>query len=452
MPKTAAAAALAQSLDLTLASAIGEGGLDRATLDQATADMAASLARLRGEAKKKSLALLGLPAATDDLKPVKQAASRLRKGASDVVFLGTGGSSLGGQALAQLADYGVPGLGRFAGEPRVHFLDNLDPETFAAFLKRLPLATAKFVAVSKSGGTGETLTQTIAVIAALRKAGIGKAGLDEEIGARFQGLSEPLKPGGRNALRALLEPFGVPFLDHHTGVGGRYSVLTNCGLLPAAVLGLDIEAIRAGAARALAPVLGAKGVAEVPAALGASLNLAAMRSGKGIAVLMPYADRLALVTRWWVQLWAESLGKEGKGSQPVAALGPVDQHSQQQLYLAGPKDKLFTVLTVGVKGKGPLVDAKLARQAGEPGLGAKRIGDLVAAQGLAMVDTFARNGRAVRRLHVDRLDAASLGEILMHFMLETVLTGYAMGIDPFDQPAVEEAKLLAKSYLAEGRG
>ena len=439
--------ALAQSLDLTLSSAIGAGGLEQVALDTAIADMAPALARLRNEAKKQSLALLGLPAATDDLKAIKQAATRLRKGASDVVFLGTGGSSLGGQALAQLADYGVPGLGRFAPEPRVHFLDNLDPETFAAILKRLPLATSKFVAVSKSGGTGETLTQTIAVIAALRKAGLG-----EEIGARFQGLSEPLKPGGRNALRALLEPFGVPFLEHHTGVGGRYSVLTNCGLLPAAVLGLNIEKIRAGAAQALAPVLSAKGVAAVPAALGASLNLAAMRSGKGIAVLMPYADRLALVTRWWQQLWAESLGKDGKGSQPVGALGPVDQHSQQQLYLAGPKDKLFTVLTLSVKGKGPLVDAKLAKQAGEPGLGAKRIGDLVAAQGLAMIDTFARNGRAVRRLHIDKLDETSLGEILMHFMLETVLTGYAMGIDPFDQPAVEEAKLLAKSYLAEGRG
>ncbi len=443
MPK----AQIRQSIDLTLDSAIGEGGLEQAALDGAMRDMEGALARLRGEASAKSLALLGLPSSTDDIAPVKSAAARLRDGATDVVFLGTGGSSLGGQALAQLAGYGVPGLGRFAELPRVHFLDNLDPDTFALLLTRLPLATSRFVAVSKSGGTGETLVQTIAIIAALREAGLG-----DEIGQRFQGLSEPLKKGGRNALRALLEPFGVPFLDHHTGVGGRYSVLTNCGLLPASVLGLDIDALRAGAALALAPVIANKAVADVPAAVGAALNLAAMRSGKGIAVLMPYADRLALVTRWWVQLWAESLGKDGKGSQPVSALGPVDQHSQQQLYLAGPKDKLFTVLTLAVKGRGPLIDAELAMQAGEPGLGSKHIGDLVAAQGLAMVDTFARNGRAVRRLQIDTLNEASLGEILMHFMLETVLTGYAMGIDPFDQPAVEEAKLLAKSYLAEGRG
>ena len=130
----------------------------------------------------------------------------------------------------------------------------------------------------------------------------------------------------------------------------------------------------------------------------------------------------------------------------------VDQHSQQQLYLAGPKDKLFTVLTVATKGKGPRIDADLARQIGDEGFADKSFGDLVAAQGLAMIDTFAKNGRAVRTMRVETINEMVLGEILMHFMLETVLTGYAMGVDPFDQPAVEEAKLLAKRYLAQGRG
>ena len=136
-------------------------------------------------------------------------------------------------------------------------------------------------------------------------------------------------------------------LEHDPGVGGRYSVLTNVGLLPAAVLGLDIKAIRAGAAMALAPVLAGKPPAEVPAALGAALNVAAARRGKNIAVLMAYADRLERFSRWYVQLWAESLGKDGKGTTPIGALGPVDQHSQLQLFIAGPRDKLFTVITVG---------------------------------------------------------------------------------------------------------
>ena len=439
---------LQQSFDLALESGVGKGAIPDAALDKALADLGPALARLTAEAKDKSLPLLGLPTDTADLEPVKQAAARLRDGASDILILGTGGSSLGGQTLAQLTGYGTAGLSAFLPEPRVHFIDNLDPLTFQTLLAKLPLKTTKFVAISKSGGTGETLLQSIAAITALRGAGIA----DADLGWHFQGLSEPAKPGKLHALRALLEPFGTPFLDHHTGVGGRYSVLTNCGLLPAAVLGLDIEALRAGAVRAVAPVAAGKGVREVPAALGAALHLAAMRSGKNIAVLMPYADKLALLTRWWMQLWAESLGKDGQGTQPVGALGPVDQHSQQQLYLAGPKDKFFTVLTVANKGKGPAIDAALAKRIGEQDFAGKTIGDLVAAQGLAMVDTFARNGCAVRKMHVDTVDEAALGEILMHFMLETVLTGYAMGVDPFDQPAVEEAKILAKRYLAEGRG
>ena len=217
------------------------------------------------------------------------------------------------------------------------------------------------------------------------------------------------------------------------------------------MLGLDIGAIRAGAADAYAPFrAGAAG--DAPAAAGAALNLAFAMEGKAITVLMAYADRLERFTRWWVQLWAESLGKDGKGSQPVAAIGPVDQHSQQQLYLAGPKDKLFTVLTVAAAGQGPEIDAELARRAGEPGFAGRRIGDLVAAQGRATADTLAKNGRPTRRLHVERLDERTIGELVMHFMLETILTGYALGIDPFDQPAVEEGKILAKRYLAEAKG
>lgn len=439
---------LQQSFDLALESGVGAGGIPDAAFEKALADLAPALARLKNEAEAKSLPLLGLPSDTADLPPVHAAAKRLRENATDILVLGVGGSSLGGQTLAQLTGYGTPGLSSFLPAPRVHFMDNLDPVTYAELLAKLPLKTTKFVAISKSGGTGETLLQTIAAITALRGAGIA----DADLGKHFQGLSEPAKPGKLHALRALLEPFGTPFLEHHTGVGGRYSVLTNCGLLPAATLGLDIEALRKGAAKALAPVLAGKGVREVPAAVGAALHLAAMRSGKGIAVLMPYADKLALLTRWWVQLWAESLGKDGKGTQPVGALGPVDQHSQQQLYLAGPRDKFFTVLTLSAKGKGPKIDAGLAAKIGEVDFADKTIGDLVAAQGLAMVDTFAKNGCSVRRLHVDHVDETVHGELLMHFMLETILTGYGMGVDPFDQPAVEEAKILAKRYLAEGRG
>jgi glucose-6-phosphate isomerase len=439
--------AFAQSIDLALARNIGGGGLSDGAFDAALADVARALERLRREDESGRLALLRMPQTSNDLAAIREGAERLIDEATDVVFLGTGGSSLGGQTLAQLRDYAVPGAGRLTENPRVHFLDNLDPVTFDRVLQRLPLTTTRFVAISKSGGTGETLMQAIAALSAL-----DQAGLRPRAGELMLGISEPLRKGGKNGLRALLEPEGVRFLEHHTGIGGRYSVLTNVGLLPAAVLGLDIAAVRDGADQAIAPVRNGAEVEGTPAALGAALGVAASREGKAISVMMAYADRLERFTRWWVQLWAESLGKDGKGTQPVAAIGPVDQHSQLQLYLAGPPDKLFTILTIGSGGHGPALDASLAQRAGEPDFAGRRIGDLVAAQGRATAETLAKNGRPTRTIHVERLEERALGELLMHFMLETILAGYALGIDPFDQPAVEEGKILAKKYLAEGRG
>ena len=434
---------LKQSIELALATNVGDAGIPETALEAALSVTETGLRRLREEEKSGRLPLLTLPDEVDDLPAVDMAASRLREGASDVVFLGTGGSSLGGQTLAQLRDFMVPGLGRFAGEPRVHFFDNLDPATFAAVLDALPLETTRFAAISKSGGTGETLMQTIAVMTKLSDAGLA-------IGDHVIGLSEPRRDGGRNALRDLLEPENCAFLDHHTGIGGRYSVLTNVGLLPAAVLGLDIRAVRRGAASVYAPIrAGNVAAKDIPVALGAALATSAALENKAISVMMGYADRLERFTRWWVQLWAESLGKDGKGSQPVAAIGPVDQHSQLQLYLAGPDDKIFTIITVDCAGRGPKMDRALAERAGEPDFAGRTIGDLVAAQGRATADTLAKNARPTRRIHLEKLDEETMGAMLMHFMLETILTGYAMGVDPFDQPAVEEGKVLAKQYLAQ---
>ncbi|MGI6244451.1 MAG: glucose-6-phosphate isomerase [Pseudochelatococcus sp.] len=438
--------AFEQSIDLALASRIGGNGLPDTAIDAAFTVVEKALARLNAEADEGRLPLIAVAGASDDLTAIRAAAARFAGSTvSDIVVLGTGGSSLGAQTLAQLAFHAVPGLGRIDG-PRFHFFDNLDPVTFALTLERLPLETTRVLAVSKSGGTGETLIQTIALLSKLHA-----AGLREKVRDIFIGLSEPRKPGAAHPLRDLLEPEGVTFLDHHTGVGGRYSALTNVGLLPAALLGLDIDAIRAGA-RDVVASLKRENVRDVPAAAGAAFNVAAHLEGKGIAVLMSYTDRLERFTKWWIQLWAESLGKGGHGSQPVGALGPVDQHSQQQLYLDGPRDKVFTVVTLEVKGSGTLIDAALAERAGQAALAGRQVGDFVAAQGLAMIDTFARNGRPVRRIHLPRLDEYALGALLAHFMIETILAGYALGIDPFDQPAVEEAKLLAKQYLAEGRG
>jgi glucose-6-phosphate isomerase len=432
---------LNQTIDRALEKTIGAHGVSDAALSAALARTEGALDRLRQHYAEGTLPLLHLPERQDDLADIASAAARLKNGATDIVMLGTGGSSLGGQTLAQLTGFNVPGVGGLRDPPRIHFIDNLDPFSFETMLQRLPLATSRFVAISKSGGTAETLMQTIAALGVLKQAGLDPRNA-------VLGISEPAKAGKRNGLRDLLEKHQVALLEHDPGVGGRYSALTNVGLLPAAVLGVDVRAIRNGAGAALIPVLDKYEPARVPAAVGAALSVAlAETKGKSLSALMAYSDRLERFTRWYVQLWAESLGKDGKGTTPLAALGPVDQHSQVQLFIAGPRDKLFTVVTVGASGKGPRMDAELAKLSGEAGFGGKTVGDLVAAEGRATAETLAKNGCPVRTMHIDTLDERLLGELLMHFMLETIIAAHLLGIDAFDQPAVEEGTVLAKKYL-----
>jgi glucose-6-phosphate isomerase len=432
-----------QSIDKALEKNIGPHGVADSALSAALVRAEGALDWLRARHADGGLPLLQLAGKHDDLRPIVEAARRLADRATDIVLLGTGGSSLGGQALAQLAWHGVPGVGALRQPPRLHFMDNIDPRTYSALLEKLLHGTTRFVAISKSGGTAETLMQTIAALSSLKAQNLGP-----RIPDIFLGLTEPAKAGKKNGLRDLLSHHHIPCLEHDTGVGGRFSALTNVGLLPAAMLGLDIFAIRSGAQEAFAPVLAKKKAADVPAALGAALSVAlAETKGKSISVVMAYADRLERFTRWYVQLWAESLGKNGKGTTPVAALGPVDQHSQVQLYLGGPRDKLFTVLSTSTKGVGPKMDAELSRLAGEPGFAGKTLGDLVDAEARATAETLAKNGCPVRTIHIPEIDEASMGELLMHYMLETIIAANIMGVDAFDQPAVEEGKVLAKKYL-----
>jgi glucose-6-phosphate isomerase len=296
----------AWSIEHARAERIGPEGVAAADLAAAVGRTGPALDWLRARHADGGLPLLRLPAERGDLAAIDAAARRLSTGASDIVFLGTGGSSLGGQALAQLSGHAVPGLGLLREAPRLHFMDNLDPSTFAALLERLPLPQTRFVAISKSGGTGETLMQAIAALAAVKS-----AGLAAQIPDLFLGLSEPVRGGKPNGLRALLGAHKVAMLEHHPGVGGRFSVLTNVGLLAAAVAGLNIAAIRSGAAAALAPVLDQRAPGEIAAAVGAALSVA-LAAAKPIAVMLAYADRLERFARWYVQLWDQLAVEEGK--------------------------------------------------------------------------------------------------------------------------------------------
>ncbi|HKU63665.1 MAG TPA: hypothetical protein VJQ06_01280 [Rhizomicrobium sp.] len=415
------------NLDLALS---GKGAPPRAAYDQALAKSAAALDWLRQQHASKGLELLGVPGRADDLRAASKRAAAL-KGFATIAVLGIGGSSLGGQALTAL---------RKVSKPFVEFHDNPDPFSWAKALKRFDLKKTHFIAISKSGGTAETLMQVLTAVDALEKLGV------KSLKKHFTIITEP----HQSALADFADSIGAVKLDHPLGVGGRYSVLTMVGALPGLAMGLNFKQLRAGAQAALDQVLSAGTPADAPAACGAALHYALSQQNKlATTVLWPYADDLSVFGGWWRQLWAESLGKDGQGSTPVSVLGPVDQHSQLQLFRDGPGTALFTLMAVDTKGKGPAAPRARANALGLKYLAGKKLGDLVDAEARATAQTLFKNGRPVRQIHLARIDEFHMGGLMMHFMLETIIMGRLMGVDPFDQPGVEEGKILARQYLAQ---
>ncbi|MDW3098991.1 MAG: glucose-6-phosphate isomerase [Alphaproteobacteria bacterium] len=415
---------------------IGAGGLTQAQFDAHLAATGPALESLRRQHADSTLPLLHLPKRRDDIVDMERIAAHLKKDAADIVVLGIGGSSLGAKAVAQLAYDATPAQSQT--EPRVHFFENLDPHTFERALQSLDLRTTRFLVVSKSGGTAEPLMQAYAAKAALEAAGGG-----DYLAQHFAAITEP----SDNPVRRFATGIGAPVIDHDPRVGGRFSILTNVGLVPAMLMGLDVVAVREGADRVLAPVLAGADPEDVAPAAGAVMQVGlAQEAGAAASVIMAYSDRLERFGQWYRQLWAESLGKDGRGTVPATGIGPVDQHSQLQLYLAGPADKAYTIMSVGSAGAGPRVATD------DPALdylNGKTMGDLMDAEYRATVATLKANKRPVRTIDIPVLDETAMGALLMHFMLETIIAAHLMGVDPFDQPAVEEGKILARKYLGE---
>ena len=420
-----------------LTEGVGPAGLTGQELDGLTASVDAALARLRAQRDTASLPLLSYPGRTDDMQAAGPAIDRLSD-LSDVIVLGTGGSSLGGATLYRLVDPGQPGR----SHPSVHFLDNIDPVTFDQLLARLEPSRTGLVSISKSGGTAETLCQTAIVVAWMKTAG-GASG----VAARSLFITEP-KPSPMTSIASAL---GAEVLPHDPGVGGRYSVLTITGLVPAAIAGVDVAGVRAGAAEQLKASLDVESATESPAGMGALLNIGlACHRGVSQTVLLPYVDRLDRLGKWFRQLWAESLGKDGNGTTPIDALGTVDQHSQLQLWRDGPADKLFTVILGPFAGTGRRVDGLVAEAAGADldYLTGRTMGDLMDAEQRATVDSLVAAGRPTRVISLKTVDAHTMGALMMQFMLETILAADLLGVEAFDQPAVEDSKVRARAYLA----
>ncbi len=405
--------------------------LDQTGFGAVAARLPVVLDHLRKDYESGDLPLLRVPQDRADLDAAGALIEAVRESKTHVVILGTGGSGLGALALKAITP-AVPPVELTAW-------DNLDPLSTERELARLPLETTLFLVISKSGSTAETISQFLAVLALMEER-FGKDAAPNH----FAAITEP----GSRLLRDLCEARQIPVLEHHDGVGGRFAVLTTVGLVPAALMGLDPAVVREGAQTILDAALQDHDGSSAPAQ-GAALGVAAAQAGLNQTVMLGYADRFEKLIFWYRQLWAESLGKDGHGTTPVNGIGPVDQHSQLQLYLAGPADKLYTVLTTKVAGTGPLVPAEWASEPRLDYLAGRTIGDLVDAEQRATIDTLHAANRPVRTIDVPVLDEAAMGGLFMHFMLETILAAGLLGINAYDQPAVEDGKVRARAYLKD---
>jgi glucose-6-phosphate isomerase len=365
----------------------------------------------------------------------------------DVVVLGIGGSALGPIALrTALRPSGWNSLAgeRRGGYPRLHVLDNVDPVTITALLDRLDLARALFIVTSKSGGTAETMAQYLVVRDRLDGA-LRADGRDHLV---F--VTDPEK----GALRAIARAERIAALDIPPAVGGRFSVLSPVGVLPAALIGIDTGELLAGAGD-MAGRCETDELRRNPAGVFAALQwMADERLGRRIHVLMPYSDPLRDLAAWFVQLWAESLGKEragspglGVGPTPLAALGATDQHSQVQLFMEGPQDKTVSFVAVREPATEVAIPSLHSDVAELGYLGGHRLGELLDIERRATAGALARRGRPNLTIELDRVDAWHFGGLLMLFEIATIYAGTLYGVNPLVQPGVELGKQFTYAML-----
>ena len=402
--------------------AVADPGVDEDTLDEldervATAHERIAAGRADGEF---GYAALNLPSRTDP-EPIREAVEPV-KDAEYVITVGIGGSALGAKTVtAALAD-----------QPDRHvILDNVDPEHVERTLAELPLSETAINVVSKSGTTAETLANFLVVREAYEDRGVDWT----ELTVVTTGESGPLAE--------LVAEHDLPRLPVPDGVPGRFAALSSVGLVPPAILGVDIEGLLAGAkagADDLSPSL-----YDTPAYAYGAVAYALEEEGAAVNAFMPYAERLEYFAEWFAQLWAESLGKDGRGQTPARALGATDQHSQLQLYRAGPRDKMVTVVRPGERADVPIPESEhesLSYFAGAD------LGQLLDAEYDATVASLAEAGRPAVEIEIDQLDANELGALLYSMEAACVLVGELADVETFTQPAVEWGKRAARGLLS----
>jgi glucose-6-phosphate isomerase len=423
---------------------ISPGGVDQKMWDDAAGKFPDAKRGFDALRTNGSVGFEELPKNDRLLEQVSSFANPARGRYDDVVILGIGGSALGPIALrTALRPNGWNTLDERArdGYPRLHVLDNIDPETIAALLGRLKLARTLFIVTSKSGGTAETMSQFLIVHERLIAEKL-------ELRDHIVFVTDP-KQG---ALRPLAVRLGVAALDIPPNIGGRFSVLTAVGTLPAALIGIDVKALLAGAGDMAKRCEGSE-LPRNPAGVYAMLQwLADTRLQKSVAVFMPYSDPLRDFAAWFVQLWAESLGKkraDGKsvGSTPLAALGATDQHAQVQLFMEGPADKTVTFVAIDERGTDVKIPAGFDDVKELGYLTGHSLGELIDIEQRATAGALARRGRPNMTIHLDRVDAFHVGAMMMFLEIATAYAGQLYQIDAFNQPGVELGKQFAYALL-----
>ncbi|KLU62226.1 glucose-6-phosphate isomerase [Peptococcaceae bacterium CEB3] len=394
---------------------------------------------------------------SEEAAEIRAFADSLRDKIDNFVVLGIGGSALGPQAVhLALNPYYFNELPvQKRRRPRLYVLDNIDPSRFAHLLDMLDLHKTVFNVITKSGSTSETMAQFLIVREKLRQV----------CGADYPNHIVVTTDQEKGNLLPIARKEGYHCFVIPAGVGGRFSELTPVGLLPAAVCGIDIGELLAGALAMDRRIRESRGITVNPAQLMAGTSHLAWRQGKNISVFMPYADSLKIMADWYAQLWAESLGKrlnrEGRevwlGQTPVKALGVTDQHSQVQLYAEGPDDKMFTFVSVERLHPDVPIPTDESLPESVRFLGGHTLGELLAAEERATEYALTLAGRLHRRIILPEVNPYYLGQLLLLLEWETAYMGELLNINAFDQPGVEEGKrgtyaLMGRPGFEEKRG
>ena len=367
-------------------------------------------------------AALNLPETTD-ASLVREACEPFSD-CTSVLTVGIGGSALGAKTISEaLGDDGV----------EHHVLDNVDPEHTRTLLESLSLAETAVHVVSRSGTTAETLANFLVVRETMERAGVDWT--EQTV----------VTTGSGGPLRRLAESHDLPALGVPDGVPGRFGALSTVGLVPAAIQGHDIDALLDGAQARADSLTGS--LFDCPAYAYGAVAYALDERGAGTNVMMPYAEGLESFAEWFAQLWAESLGKDGGGQTPVRALGATDQHSQLQLYRAGPRDKMVTLVRPRERGSLTVPETEIDDLAY---LGGRDLGELLRAEFDATEASLAAAGCPNVRIEIERLDAESLGALLYEMEAACILAGELYGVETFTQPAVEWGKRAARGLLGGG--